>query len=49
MFGDRNEPDAAANEDEPTTASALLADPLLAMTVASGVLFAILAALIAST
>ena len=39
--------DAAANDDSATSTFAVAGDPLLGMAIASGILFAVLAALIA--
>jgi hypothetical protein len=39
--------DAAANDDTTTSSFAVFGDPLLGMAIASGILFAVLAALIA--
>ena len=39
--------EAAANEDEPTSGFSLLGDPLFGMAIATGILFAVLAALMA--
>ena len=39
--------DAAANDDSATSTFSVVGDPLLGMAIASGVLFAVLAALIA--